>query len=48
MMQNQSQNSCSLVSSKVQDLTVSAIIDSETPLEQVELRSITMDQTDSE
>ena len=31
-----------------QDLTVSAIIDSETPLEQVELRSITMGQTDSE
>ena len=31
-----------------QDLIVSAIIDSETPLQRVELRSITMGQTDSE
>ena len=31
-----------------QDLKVSAIIDSETPLQRVELRSITMGQTDSE
>ena len=31
-----------------QDLTVSAIIDSETPLQRVELRSITMGQTDSD
>ncbi|MGY5142851.1 MAG: hypothetical protein ACW9XH_00005, partial [Candidatus Nitrosopumilus sp. bin_32a] len=31
-----------------QDLRVSAIIDSETPLERVELRSITMGQTDSD